>query len=248
MYKTPKIGGTYVIGCDPAEGRIRDMKSLALLDAQVPDFSVATVRDVVANEQCAVYHSLDVPGAFAKVLRLIIQMYTPKSIVVEQNGPGIAVLTKLVEWHIRGIFMEEMVEKVTGQKFHKLGWRTTKKNRDTAIRILYDDLVPEEEDPLKIYDKRTYEEFLSFQYAEDGRPEAQPGSKDDHVMAEAMASIGKKYLAKPREKVKKPFSDLPSADREVWELMNKKVQFNLDRRNEVIQEEEIFEDEPGEFI
>jgi hypothetical protein len=97
-------------------------------------------------------------------------------IAVERNGPGFAVIEKLLELGYSKIYRGEL----------GLGWATTQATRMTMLEALRAEVAAGE---AAFNDERLLGQMLNF-YMKPGlspRPEARQGQHDDLVMADAIA-------------------------------------------------------------
>jgi len=180
-YRPPIPGHFYAIGVDTAEGKIRESKNdlSALVAKELPDFSVACVLDCDTNEQVFVYASLESPLAFAEKVHAIHRAYNEGVLVVEINGPGLAVHLKLEDMKVSNFYTREVQDKTDRTWTRKKGFRTTVQERFNLIEDLRQSL--HEEDGVIVLDRSTWNEMRAFQYATSGKAEANQGSKDDRV-------------------------------------------------------------------
>lgn len=163
----------YVIGADVGHG-IRGK-----------DYTVATVLDSHKNV-VAVYRSWVQPDYFAHVLAALGDLYNRAYIVVENNGPGLLVCSRL--WHdldYGEFYTEEQEDKITHQITVKLGFNVNKKTKPAIIDKLRGDVRDEN---VRINDLTTLDEMRTYVLDESGSYNAEGSANDDTVIALALAN------------------------------------------------------------
>ena len=151
IYQEPRAGHFYAIGADPSYGVGSDNSG-----AVVWDFDSIRPK-VVATFK----HSKTSPDAFAGELRDIGEHYNDALIAVENNGIGIAVLSRLKEiYNDAKIYKTQKFDRVENREMKTLGWHTsvqTKAKMMTDLSsVLYNDEI---EVPSKelLFEMRTYD-------------------------------------------------------------------------------------------
>lgn len=176
IYAAPAAGKVYVIGGDVGEG------------LATSDWSSASVHERDSGEQVAVLRGRWTPDVFATKLDRLARRYAahagatnrfPVILGVERNNHGHAVLLALVALH-KGTARYQIFR----ARDKRVGWLTTKATRPVLIDQLEQALRTE---ALVLHDATTVDQFSTFAYNDDGRPEAQEGYHDDDVLAVGIA-------------------------------------------------------------
>lgn len=157
-----------------------------------PDYSAASVHELISGEQVALYHVRSTPNVFGVDLDMLARWYNFAFIVPEINaGHGLAVIGSLLYleypseriYHKRGQVNDFHAER----NIHELGFETTAKSRPQLLGNL-DRMLKANE--ISISDEGTRAEFYSFVIRKDSTPGADVNCHDDRVFAVAMAAIG----------------------------------------------------------
>lgn len=174
LYREPQAGRVYIIGADVGEG------------LATSDWSSATVIERDTGEQVAHLRGRWAPDVFAtKIDRLARQYAAPATranqviVGIERNNHGHAVLLRLAQLHAG-----TAPYRIFRAKDKRRGWLTT-----TATRPL---LVDQLEEALRtagitLHDAGSIDQFSTFAYNDEGRPEAPEGYHDDDVLAAGIA-------------------------------------------------------------
>jgi hypothetical protein len=171
IWKFPRPGHRYVIGCDVAEG------------LEKGDFSCGHVLDREDLSLCAEWHGHIDPDAFGDELAKLGKMYNMALIGVEDNNHGGTTNRALRRLGYGNLFYRQELDDRVSKKTQKLGWHT-----NTASRpIMIDDLAGLVRDGYTCPSKETIEEMLSFVVKPDGKAEAEEDCFDDRVIASAIA-------------------------------------------------------------
>ena len=172
-YRTHDDGEIYTIGADVAMG------------VRGGDYSVAIVLDS-KKRQVAQFRGLVHPDYYADILYALGMYYNEAFICVENNSHGILTCTRLgKDMNYPNFFTDLVVDKLTDKETVKLGFTTTAKTKPLIIDQLRASVRLGE---LKINDKTTIREMLTYITTETGAMQAEAGSKDDCVMALAIAN------------------------------------------------------------
>lgn len=169
LWKEPQDGHDYIIGADVAEGV-----------GPEGDNSCFQVIDMITNEQVAEFYSNSIPPhMFAKILNEMGYYYNTALIVVENMGPGVAVLSDLQhELAYENLYYEN-------EKQNKPGAKVNRTNRTEYLECLQNRLI---NSTVRINSRRFVEELNTFIYnAQSKRAEAQKGKHDDGIMALSIA-------------------------------------------------------------
>lgn len=176
FWKTPKEGKRYIITCDVAKGTSNDYSSFQVFD--VEDY-----------EQVCEYKNLLSTPAFAALIKDVARYYNEAYCVVESNGVGEAVFTKLYydEYDPYGNLYKEFKKNKKGETI-ATGWTTTQATRLLMTNTLIDWIKVEELfSSLKLYSERTYNEMTTWIYGAGGRPIHVDGAHDDLLIALSLA-------------------------------------------------------------
>lgn len=136
----PDREGMYVIGADPCGHAARDHAAFQVLD-------VADGRWT----QVATFADHTDPLAFARKLFDTGMRYNKAKIAVESNGVGQAVVSLLREWEYPNLVYEGP---------NRPGLTTTSQSLDAMTTWLIDALL----DELKLYDKQTVEQLMTYRH------------------------------------------------------------------------------------
>ncbi len=173
VFKEKRSGGIYTIGADVGMG-VRN-----------GDWSVAQILDE-NKEQVAKWRGQVHPDYFATVLYHLGQHYNMAFIAVENNNHGLLVCHLLAkELGYPNFYQEVQHDKVTDKETVKLGFSTNVRTKPMIIDQLRAEM---REGPLKVNDKETLREMMTFIVTEGGKMEAEEGCHDDCVMALAIAN------------------------------------------------------------
>lgn len=171
VWKEPVDGHEYIIGADASEGQAENNDNCAF-----------QVIDTSTLEQVAEFYSnIIVPHEFAQVLHEVGIYYNNALIVVENMGPGGAVLSNLQHT----LFYENLhFENVKGSNV-KPGIKIGQVNRSLYLESLQNRLLNQ---TVRINSMRFVMELQTFEYNPVTRKaEAQKGKHDDAIMSMCMA-------------------------------------------------------------
>ena len=176
VYRRRVPGCQYIIGADPAEGR--------LVSTDSPDFSAAVVIDRDTGEEMASYRARIPPEDFAYELAEIGRDYNDALIAVERNVGGSTIITLERECLYPNVYYHRDWNRERAKVIPVAGLPMNRLTRPVAlndIRRFVDDA------PEMIRDLRFVGEALTFTRDEKGKPVAQQGAHDDTVFARALA-------------------------------------------------------------
>ena len=170
IWKEPVEGREYIIGADCAEGQ-----------GENNDNSCFQVLDQITCEQVAEFYSNIVPpNAFAQTLREIATYYNNALLVVENMGPGIAVINTLQN-HL--YYDNLYFENKKGNA--KAGVRMGQVNRPLFLESLQNKLINQS---MRVNSIRFTHELGTFEYnATTKKAQAQKGKHDDAIIAMCLA-------------------------------------------------------------
>lgn len=178
IYSVYKPGHRYQVGIDPAEG------------LEQGDDSAITVVDLTDLEEVAHWAGKLPPDATAEKAVYIASQYSGQEkamIIPEINAMGHALLNKLKDLDWYRVYQREDIDKKTGRKMNKLGWRTTSSTKPLLISHFRDLLRNFEP---RIYTLETLDQFKSFIYSDEAKLKgmgANLGYHDDRLMATLLA-------------------------------------------------------------
>lgn len=170
VWKEPIEGRDYIIGADCAEGQ-----------AENNDNSCFQVIDQITCEQIAEFYSNTVsPNVFAQILKEVCIYYNNALLVVENMGPGIAVLNTLQNH----LFYDNIYfENKKGNP--KPGVRMGQVNRPLFLETLQSRLINQS---IRINSIRFTNELGTFEYnPTTKKAQAQKGKHDDAIMSMCIA-------------------------------------------------------------
>lgn len=170
VWKEPEVGREYIIAADVAEGIGGN-----------GDFSAFHVFDTVANEQVAEFYSNTIPlHLFAQVLNEVGFYYNTALLIIENTGPGLAVLLKLEHQ----IYYPNLYYSQVTKSSQKAGISTSKSNRQVILEAMKAYLINR---LVKINSMRLVREMKTFEFNNQlKRAEAARGKHDDLIMAMAI--------------------------------------------------------------
>jgi hypothetical protein len=125
VYKVPQKGHKYVIGGDVAEG------------VEEGDFSNGLVLDAETLEEVAVFHGHLDPDHFGNVLVDLAEVYNNALLVPEINNMGHTTLQAIKDRGYLKVYMRAVYDEIDESKETlKMGWRTTRANKQTMLSKL----------------------------------------------------------------------------------------------------------------
>ena len=173
VFEELRTDGVYTIGADVSAG-IRG-----------GDWSVAQVLDE-DKRQVAKWRGQVHPDYFATVLFHLGHKFNMAFIGVESNNHGLLTVHLLAkDLAYPNIYQEVQHDKVTDKETVKLGFMTNVRTKPMVIDKLR---AAMREGEMKLRDKDTVREMLTFVVTESGKMEAEEGCFDDAVMALAIAN------------------------------------------------------------
>jgi hypothetical protein len=156
IWEKPKEGASYVIGADPAKGTGENFSTAQVL-------RIDSVLPVKMAQVAVFHHNLTDVYSFADILTRLAKYYNQAYLMVENNGEGSAVVSRIWWDHE----YEGLVN--SGSKTKNLGIRSTggeRKGTKPKAALLMKKLI--EDGSLRIVDRRTLKELGSF-IEENGR-------------------------------------------------------------------------------
>jgi hypothetical protein len=194
IWEHPQEGEFYMIGGDVAEGIEISQKET--------DNSVLHVYKRSNWKLVATYCGKIDPDLLGDVAYDMGWYYNLAWLAIEKNNHGLVTLKRLQKLGYPLIYFKIIIDEKTDKKTKKLGWET---NSVTRPLMVEDFKMLVRERVVKIYDKETIKEMLTFIRKPDGKAEHAEGKKDDRVIASAIAYQGHKsmplsHLPKPSER------------------------------------------------
>ena len=195
LWRRPKAGRFYCIGCDTASGRDAN-RGEGKVDS---DWSVATVIDIESGELCARFRGQISERHFGEVWARLSEYYNDAYVVpAVTGGYGTAALNSAVD---NGLSYNLIYCREDESGYKKrvnpvdFGFVETNATRPTLYSNLDSCLI---DGSITVYDAVTVNELHTFERNKDGKPEARAGCKDDCVTALALAAKG--FDSAPRER------------------------------------------------
>jgi len=152
------------------------------------DFSTIQILDVESYEQVAEFHAHISTPNFSNTIKKVANYYNQAYVVIESNSIGEAVFNSMYydEYEpYKNVFKQE---KTKNNITRMTGWVTDIKTRKLIVNEIIDWLsVDELFDSLKLYSSRLYTELSTWVWKENGKAEHTEGSKDDLIIAFALA-------------------------------------------------------------
>jgi hypothetical protein len=171
IWRLPSATEDYVIGADVAEGYGHG------------DNSSAHVLSVQNWDVVATWHGRVPANDYGDQLNLLGRFYNTALMGVENNGPGLATISRLRHLNYPRIFRQRSADDETTHRIeNKLGWTTTRKSKPKMIEDLHTAL---NDGSLTIPCKHTIAELLTF--VRDDRGKMQGSPHDDRVISLAIA-------------------------------------------------------------
>jgi hypothetical protein len=174
VYEPPKSGHLYVFGADPSKG------------LEEGDFQCGEGVDVLTQEQVCEWHGLQDPAVFADELFLAAAWYNLAILVVEKNGEGINVLSRLVARQYPRLYAEEEWDSEKNRVAHKRGWHQDEQKKHLILSELKNGINPVV-GRLKIRSERLIHEMEIMRRDRLGKYGAPRGDHDDRVSGMALA-------------------------------------------------------------
>lgn len=189
LFRHPQAGHYYCIGADIGNGRQTNDDGRNLK----PDWSAAQILDVDTAEEVALFEQEDaIPDDFAATVASLGEWYNEAFLTPERNSFGEVV----VLWLMRNNYPLDKVYatgRVPGDKrppeYHQLGYLTNRVTRPALIGQLQGAVAA---GSIIVHDPHTIHQLRTFVWL-NGKPQAQPGSKDDLVLSLALAWEGLRF-------------------------------------------------------
>lgn len=171
IWKEPVEGHEYILAADCAEGQ-----------GENNDSSVFQIIDTSTLEQVVEFYSnIIIPHEFAQVINEVATFYNNALVVVENMGPGGAVLSALQHT----LFYDNLHYENTKSASAKPGVKMSQTNRPLYLEALQNRLTNQ---TVRINSMRFVCELQTFEYNKVTRKaQAQKGKHDDAIMAMCIA-------------------------------------------------------------
>lgn len=194
LYKNVESEQFYVIGGDTA--------------GEGSDSFVGQCIDNTSLEQAAVLNHKFDAHEFADQIYCMGMYYNTALLSIETNAGGTFIVERLQRLGYPNLYVREKQDTYLDKYQRAYGFNTNAATRkplvDNLVEVLSTQLGIE-----TINDKKTLEEMLTFVRNERGKPEAEQGAHDDHIMALGIAHYTrhqqKVYIKQPIEREYKPF-------------------------------------------
>lgn len=183
IWKQPERDKKYIIPADVAEG------------LEGGNFSAAHVIDLSNLEQVSVWHGLEEPYQFGRILFNLGEFYNSALLIPERNNNGISTIDYLRANNYPNIFQMMKLEGYDRDDTERLGWVTNLSTRPLIIDALKEAV---RSNSLILHDPETLAEMRTFiRNPKNGKIEAAAGSMDDLVISLAIGCYV--YSTLPRE-------------------------------------------------
>lgn len=173
VFKAPEGSKKYIIGADVAEG------------LEGGDSSSARIYEVGSMTEVAFFHGKIDPDHFGRVLVELAKIYHEALLVPEINNMGHTTLTAIKDEGYLKVYMREVKDEIDASKVTvKMGWRTTKTNKQTLLNKF---IAAYRDTNIRVMDIDVLREMLRLTRGDGG--EVELGGKD-RVVATCLALIG----------------------------------------------------------
>ena len=186
QWEAPAEGYQYVIGADVAEG------------LEHGDYSCAQVVCLQTFEQVAEWHGHIDSDLFGEEIAKLAYRYNRALIAVEVNNHGLTTNKALQRLNYPKLYVRRELDGKTSYQNRqtKIGWLTTKSSKPLMI----DELAMSLRQGLKVHDKKTIGELLTYTRNDKGQMGGSP--YDDRVIALAIANQMLRFAVAPEYTVK----------------------------------------------
>lgn len=201
IWEEPVPNHVYCIGCDTA--------------GEGSDYFVSYVIDKDEGKQVAKYRAKTDEKLFV-VQMYWLGMYYNVALLAPETNFSTYVVMKLQEMGYPNLYVREQADTYLAHFQKKFGFRTTSITRPLILDNLKEIV---NDSPERIQDQTFFQECLTFQKDDNGKPQATTGAHDDCVMAMAIAFY---CMAQARMLFsdEEEDSDLPNDYSEVQEFLN----------------------------
>lgn len=178
VFFVPEKGEKYVIGADIAEG------------IATGDYSHAFIM-TKGGKQVAYFHGHIDADHFGRILVELAKVYNEATIVPEINNMGNTTVTAIKNQGYLKVYMRSVFDEIGKVEMKKLGWRTTRSNKQTLISKL---VSAYRDDDVIILDVNLLKEMAKLTRESDGDVDL---NGRDRVVAAALALVGLDQLYEP---------------------------------------------------
>jgi len=177
IYEEPNDDYHYGIGVDTAEG------------LEHGDNSVIDVQCLETGEQVASLagkiSAIDEDG-LARMVGVVARMYKNHLCAIERNNHGHTVIAYCKRDPAINLYQRQVKDRITEKTETVIGWDTNPKSKAYLIDTLKKGLKDGQSIP---HSFETFDELRTFVHGERGTMAAMKGSKDDRVIAKALAHL-----------------------------------------------------------
>lgn len=208
VWETPREGGQYVIGVDPAWGYATS------------DNSVACVLDAGTGDQVAELSGKWDSKEFAHMCLAMGAWYNTAFMAIEVNNHGLFVIDVIRESGYWNLMHRTTYEPQTMKPTTKVGWQTSVKTRpvlvDYAVQMFHDEQAP------RVHSPALMKQMSEFQFQDDGIPCVPSSKHDDELLAWMIALQAYKHHIEGMHLTsgKKVYT---GEDAWVWNAMDKRI-------------------------
>lgn len=235
VWKEPVIGREYIMGVDCAEGQ-----------GENNDNSCFQVLDFVTLEQVGEFYSNTVPPhVFSQIVKEVGIFYNNALVVVENMGPGVAVLNSLQNQ----LYYDNLYFDST--KINKAGVKIGQVNRPLFLESLQNKLMT---NSMRVNSARFSNELGTFEYnVTTKKAQAQKGKHDDAIMSMCLALLVRDSMSRDIPiGAQVDISNLSRISNDVYEdikreLMEGKPEEVLEMSSTKLFEDDVVESESFQF-
>ena len=174
VYQLPRKGETYYMGVDVALGKGLDHSVVHICDS--------------AGRDCLVFRSNQIePHSLAAIANELGLQYNYARINVENNGPGLTVISGLVDLDYNNFFYNIKWNGDTYTETNEKGFRTTGRSKSVIINTLQEYLTSENLDMFR--DPELIAEMYTYISKGGVKMEAAKGCHDDVIIAKALSTF-----------------------------------------------------------
>lgn len=182
LYEEAQEKEFYVIGGDTA--------------GEGSDEFVGQCIDNTSLKQVAVLNHQFDAHEFADQIYCMGMYYNKALLSIETNAGGSYIVERLQRLGYENLYVREKQDTYLKKYEHAYGFNTNSATRKPLIDNLVE-IMSTREGIDSINDRKTLEEMLSFVRSEQGRPQAEAGAHDDHIMA-----LGIAHFTRHQQKVR----------------------------------------------
>lgn len=178
LWEAPDVEDDYVVFADSSEGKERS------------DYQAAYVLTRSRLEVVAAWWGRVDRDSFGDELFMLGRLYNTALVAVELTGGwGAVPISVLKRRHYPRIYQRTTFDRRRNKRVVTIGWKTTPESRALMLDALKQSLrqILPDEGRSWVNDPGAIKECLSFNYNEQGKPEAEQGAWDDRVIALAGA-------------------------------------------------------------